>query len=145
MVPINRFAGSSAPSPIGHAPPPFPTITREFEPASMEVGAARRFVLDVLGPERANRDVAALLVSELAANAVRHAQTSFVVAISVHANVYGEVRDGSPRPPRLAAAPDPCGEGGRGLVMVNRLADAWGYQPTAEGKTVWFKTGAKSW
>jgi anti-sigma regulatory factor (Ser/Thr protein kinase) len=90
--------------------------------------------------DHADRDVAALLVSELATNAVCHAQTSFVVVISVLENVHVEVRDGSTLPPQLRAK-DPRAEAGRGLALVNELALAWGYQPTAEGKTVWFETG----
>lgn len=29
-------------------------------------------------------------------------------------------------------------EDGRGLLLVEALADAWGTRPTASGKTVWF-------
>ena len=95
----------------------------------------------MLGPDRPDCDVVAVVVSELVTNSVCHAQTDFVVAISVGASVYVEVRDGSWLPPRRTPTPDPGGETGRGLVLVNALADAWGYQLTAEGKTVWFETG----
>jgi anti-sigma regulatory factor (Ser/Thr protein kinase) len=121
--------------------PRSPPSTREFPPTSLAVRAARRFVLDTLGPDRTERHVVALLVSELATNAVRHARTSFVVAVSIDAKVHAEIRDRSPLPPRLAAAPDPLAPGGRGLVLVDELAVAWGYQLTPEGKTVWFETG----
>jgi anti-sigma regulatory factor (Ser/Thr protein kinase) len=134
VVPI---VGGSRESGARRSPP----RTREFPPTSVAVGAARRFVLDTLGPDRAERPVVALLVSELATNAVRHARTSFVVAVSVDDKVHAEISDRSPLPPRLAAAPDPLHPGGRGLVLVDELAVAWGYQLTAEGKTVWFETG----
>lgn len=58
-----------------------------------------------------------------------------------------EVGDGSPRPP-VPAAPDRDEEGGRGLLLVETLSQAWGYyfpadEPDADGpekaarKIVW--------
>lgn len=114
--------------------------SRRFEATDAAVESARRFVADVLGTGRAEAGVVALLVSELATNVVRHAQTSFVVAVSVSSNVRVEVTDGSPLQPVLAVTPGSATESGLGLVLVNTLAVAWGYYPSAEGKTVWFET-----
>jgi hypothetical protein len=33
----------------------------------------------------------------------------------------------------------PTDESGRGLLLVNALADAWGTQPESPGKTTWFE------
>jgi anti-sigma regulatory factor (Ser/Thr protein kinase) len=119
------------------------SASRRFEPTSGAVSAARQFVVDLLGPNRVDRGELALLVSELASNAVRHARTSFVVAVRDDTTTRVEVTDGSPLPPRVATGPRPDG-GGHGLVLVDRLAPAWGYYPSGEGKTVWFETNRSS-
>jgi anti-sigma regulatory factor (Ser/Thr protein kinase) len=53
-----------------------------------------------------------------------------------------EVVDGSST---LPAAPVPApldAEGGRGLVLVEALADRWGVERRAEGKCLWFELAA---
>ena len=117
------------------------SASRRFEPTSRSVTSARRFVEGALGPDRGDHGVLALLVSELASNAVRHAQTQFVVKVSVDSNTRVEVTDGSPLPPRPAARASRRDGGGHGLVLVDRLAAAWGYYPAGAGKTVWVETG----
>lgn len=81
-------------------------------------------------------DTAALLLTELATNALRHAQGS---VIGVHISLQGahcviEVSDGSPVRPVLRCA-DSDDENGRGLFLVEALADAWGV--SADGTTTW--------
>jgi hypothetical protein len=49
-----------------------------------------------------------------------------------------EVDDPSTAPPSLRHAPPPS-EDGRGVFLVDALADAWGAQTTDGGKTVWFE------
>lgn len=107
-------------------------------------GAARRFVNDVLvnrGMERV-ADVAALLTSELVTNAIIHARSPVhldLVMFASHVRV--EVRDLSPAPPArrrdrpLAAVP------GRGLELVEALANRWGAHVAPGGKCVWFELG----
>lgn len=52
-----------------------------------------------------------------------------------------EVWDRSERPP-LRIAPDREAEGGRGLLMVERLALRWGWYPSSwRGKVVWAEMG----
>jgi anti-sigma regulatory factor (Ser/Thr protein kinase) len=77
-----------------------------------------------------------VIVSELASNAVRHAGTTFKVALTMGTEVRIEVADGSPSPPVLRHA-GPADTGGRGLVLVDAYADRWGYDPVATGKVVW--------
>lgn len=115
------------------------SASRRFEPSSKAVAAARQFVLGLLDPHRVDSGEVALLVSELASNAVRHARTSFVVAVLNGTTTRVEVTDGSPLPPRVEEGPRQDG-GGHGLVLVDRLAPAWGYYWSGEGKTVWFET-----
>jgi len=49
-----------------------------------------------------------------------------------------EVADSDLRLPRLRVA-DVDDEGGRGLYLVDALADRWGTRPLDEGKVVWFE------
>ncbi|MFF2750729.1 ATP-binding protein [Kitasatospora sp. NPDC058048] len=89
------------------------------------------------------RDTAELLLGELFANAVRHADAPDDCHIEVRFTVTGsrlrlEVHDaGSGRPSLLVAAPDD--EHGRGLLLVNELAERWGCanRPGGIGKFVW--------
>ncbi|WP_329526289.1 ATP-binding protein [Streptomyces sp. NBC_01462] len=78
-------------------------------------------------------DTAAVIVAELAANAVTHGRVpgrDFELRLSlVTGSVRIEVTDTreGPRPPGPGAVPpaDPLGEQGRGLVLVEALAARW--------------------
>jgi anti-sigma regulatory factor (Ser/Thr protein kinase) len=84
-------------------------------------------------------DVAKLLVTELATNAVLHARTGFTVRIHVDDEcVRVSVTDADPSIPS-ATTPAPGDSGGRGLFLVNQLAARWGIDPDPPGKTVWFE------
>ncbi|MFF6994588.1 ATP-binding protein [Streptomyces sp. NPDC008313] len=103
--------------------------------------------LDVWGIpyDSAVSETAAILVAELAANAVTHGRVlgrdiEVVLRLDAH-TLRIDVSDsrGERRPPgpRTAAAPDPDAEGGRGLVLVDALADRWSVLDRAPvGKTV---------
>lgn len=81
---------------------------------------------------------AAVVVSELVTNAVIHANTTVTVGLQLlpGGGARIEVGDASnwPPTPRPATTDEP---GGRGLILVEALADKWGVSPTTEGKTVW--------
>jgi anti-sigma regulatory factor (Ser/Thr protein kinase) len=84
-----------------------------------------------------------LVASELASNAVEHAGTDFVVTVSRRApRLHVAVQDGALgfpglRRPALAVPPvSPPGRG-RGLLLVDRIAAAWGAMPARGGKVVW--------
>ena len=84
-------------------------------------------------------DTAELLVSELVTNAVRHAATpSELMVAYFDETLRVHVADDDRSPPQLAQ-PDWSAEGGRGLLLVDVLADRWGWQPTPNGKRVWFE------
>ena len=79
----------------------------------------------------------ALVVTELVANAVRHAGTDITVRLSrLGDGVRVEVADGSTRPlrPRLVTLAD---EGGRGLLLVDALSTRYGVEAERAGKLVW--------
>ena len=83
-------------------------------------------------------DVVCLAVSELATNAVVHAQTPFTLTVlSADGSLVVELRDASPAPP-LAGVHDVLAEGGRGLLLVQALSREWGTRADADGaKVVW--------
>ncbi|MDT0394832.1 MULTISPECIES: ATP-binding protein [Streptomyces] len=86
----------------------------------------------------AQADDARLLVSELLANAVQHAQGPVTLHLCrTAAELTVEVGDGSPHLPEPRRAGEDE-ESGRGLNLVRVLADSWGVRPTDEGKTIWF-------
>ena len=77
------------------------------------------------------------VVGELAANACFHARTPFSVSLLyADRDVSVEVTDGSAALPMLPPGTHPD-EAGRGLVMVDQMAAAWGVRSTSRGKVVW--------
>ncbi|WP_405449845.1 ATP-binding protein [Streptomyces achromogenes] len=87
-------------------------------------------------------DLAALLVSELVTNSLRHATGPIGVRLLRPAALGDalrvEVSDPLPDPPRerVAHLED---ESGRGLQLVAGSSRRWGTRPGAQGKTVWFE------
>ena len=80
-----------------------------------------------------------VLISELATNVVRHARTLFTVTVAWDgATLRVEVSDASPLTPRPQLATDTDREGGRGLLLVDAIATAWGVDLHPHSKTVWF-------
>lgn len=86
------------------------------------------------------RDTAALLVTELVTNAARHAGGELRVRAGLRTDtLLVEVSDTSPQLPEITGLPDWDAESGRGLVLVDALADRWGSDPLPTGKRVWFE------
>lgn len=88
-------------------------------------------------------DDLALCAAEVLANAAIHSGAPFVAAIRwTGTAVRVEVSDVSPVLPRLltpVAGPTHDAEGGLGLVVLDRIAAAWGVTSQCAGKTVWFE------
>ncbi|GGP46977.1 ATP-binding protein [Streptomyces sindenensis] len=107
------------------------------------VGEVRRELREFLrhrsGQEQT--DAAELLVSELVTNALIHTRHGAVVtATATAARLRVEVQDFASEDlpaPYVPNADD--GTHGRGLILVRSLADAWGVEAQALGKTVWFE------
>ncbi len=87
-------------------------------------------------------DLAALLVSELVTNSLRHATGPIGVRLVRPAGLGDtllvEVSDPLPDPPRERVA-HPEDESGRGLQLVADSSRRWGTRPGDTGKTVWFE------
>ena len=82
-------------------------------------------------------DDARLVLSELVTNAMLHGGGCTGIEItSIDHGLRIEVRDGSRLPP-LLARPSEESLTGRGLRLVDRLAERWGATVEGEGKAVW--------
>jgi len=115
------------------------TITCPPDTASIRV--ARQAILDMLELDPVTAEDVALLVSELVANAVLHGRTEFDVTATREADVVRvDVTDRSPTPPAMKRY-GPESPTGRGLRLVDLLANRWGVEPEVPGpgKTVWFE------
>jgi serine phosphatase RsbU (regulator of sigma subunit) len=128
-------------------------VERSFPAEPIMVSEARRLAVATfadweMDPDQA--DLACLLVSEVVTNAVVHSSATQSLAPSYRPReftlrlrrgaeaVWGEVFDLDLRLPRLRTA-RATDEGGRGLYLVEQLANRWGSRPTPEGKAVWFE------
>lgn len=114
---------------------------RVFPAVPGSVPAARVWVDAQLGGLGVSPDAierAELLVSELAGNVVRHTTCEqFVVRLSVHDSVEVGVYDDDPvARPESRREPHLLDLGGRGLMVISGLAEAWGVEATATGKWV---------
>lgn len=82
---------------------------------------------------------AELLVSELVTNAVLHARSAAQVDVGLDAGVLRvQVCDANTSPPRLRNYGAEAVTG-RGLHLVDRIADRWGVETRPDGKCVWFE------
>ncbi|GGT14557.1 ATP-binding protein [Streptomyces atratus] len=124
-------------------------VQLEVGPDPAEVGRARRWARSRLVGSGIRDDeplaeTLILLISELVTNAVVHTGCPAVLRMlfgtaetaGTAGTVRVEVADTSCRPPqqRHAAGED---TGGRGLELVDGLADRWGWQPEGAGKRIW--------
>jgi anti-sigma regulatory factor (Ser/Thr protein kinase) len=143
LAPVDADAPAAAPE--APSPDPHHVLVAVALAASMEAASqARGVVRDLLrqGHRPDMVDTACLLTSELVANAVVHAGAPVELVVDLDkARLAVEVIDASSSrlAPRDAA---PLDTSGRGLAMVEHLADAWGVTPVLPGKSVWFSLTA---
>ncbi|MFE5534650.1 SpoIIE family protein phosphatase [Streptomyces sp. NPDC056492] len=89
---------------------------------------------------RERADEIELVADELIVNALMHTEGPAIVTLRVLAGpqrrLRVEVEDRSSALPRRREAGE-SGVSGRGLMLVDRLADVWGVEPRGSGKCVW--------
>ncbi|QKW07678.1 SpoIIE family protein phosphatase [Streptomyces sp. NA04227] len=109
------------------------------------VAAARQQVREVLhdwsDPEQV--DSAVLLVSEMLTNVLVHTDGDALLVVVVSGErgrrrLRVSAGDGSDDLPHLRR-PGELASSGRGLVLMDVLADAWGVDPQGDGKSIWFE------
>ena len=118
-------------------------VRLELEARPQSAGQARRAVASLLGRSDLDSlvDVTMLLTSEVVTNAILHARTNVVVTVVVDPPIARvEVCDDAERYPEMRR-PDEEATSGRGMVLVDTLATAWGVRPANGGKCVWFEVG----
>lgn len=107
--------------------------------------AARRIVREILRSGGADAegdadlaDRAVQVVSELASNAVSHGESPYELAVELGTEgIRLTVRNrGAGGDPEVKAATTDSGRG-RGLAMVEELADGWGWERVGDVLTVW--------
>ncbi|MFE3788908.1 ATP-binding protein [Streptomyces goshikiensis] len=140
---------------MNQVPLPVSELTLAATPNA--VAWARRHTVDILQRwhfPAESIEVARLLISELATNAIQHARpaaptdsastkppslsTVHLMLWPTKQGVVLSVGDSDPRPP-VPRAGDPGATGGRGLLLTQAMASCWGYyRPgSAPGKIVW--------
>ncbi|MER7767152.1 PAS domain S-box protein [Kitasatospora sp. NPDC096140] len=119
---------------------PLATATTDLPTVPSSVGEARVFLTKTLTTwgcaERT--DDACLLLSEILTNSVQHGQGPIELLLRrTSTELTVEIGDRSSQlpHPRLATSDE---ESGRGLIIVDALADGWGVRPSGSGKTIWF-------
>jgi two-component sensor histidine kinase len=121
------------------------SVTLRLTARPAAAAQARRALIDSSGhmAESTVSD-AALLISELVTNSVRHAGGIITIVIEwLDDRVAVAVRDDSMAVP-VIGRPSSDDTSGRGLQLVQSLATDWGCQmsPGGVGKTVWFTVAA---
>ena len=105
-----------------------PQLARAFLRATLET-----WRLDGFG------EVTELLATELVANVVTHVGAPMTLRVQRSPSTMRvEIDDPSPKVP-VVCHPGASDEHGRGVLLIDQLANSWGVEPRADGKTVWFE------
>jgi serine/threonine-protein kinase RsbW len=116
---------------------------RSFPGRPDQVARARDFTRRTLGSCPVIEE-AVLLVSELATNALEHTATSLggrfdVTVLGGESSVMIAVTDNGSEKVPVCGALDPEDVTGRGLGLVELIAERWGHCGGRHGRTVWFE------
>ena len=108
-----------------------------FAGDAASIESARRFAMQCLDAETTERrELVALMVSELATNAVVHARSAFDVTVDAGSTIRVTVHDHG----QWRGGRDAQRDGGHGLGLVADLSDRWGIDGGGAGGTsVWFE------
>ncbi|MDI3420950.1 SpoIIE family protein phosphatase [Streptomyces luteolus] len=130
----------------GTAPPRLRRFLLTVQQAEPErIAGARQQLRELLHdwtqPEQV--DSAVLMVSEMLTNVLVHTDGDALLLVEAQGEVGErrlrvEVADGSDELPHKRH-PGELASSGRGLVLMELLAEAWGVTPRGEGKSIWFE------
>jgi anti-anti-sigma regulatory factor len=81
---------------------------------------------------------ACIVVTEMVNNVVTHAKTPMIVLLAIRRDAMAvAVRDRSSIVPQFTGPVPATSYGGRGLLLIDSVADRWGSLPLEQGKVVW--------
>ena len=143
---LRRAQGSVPRTTAGFAdddvPPGAVLAVHHVAPDPAAVAPARRFLRSTLTEWGLDEDpvyTAALCLSELVTNAVIHSHAGCSVRVLLDRGVLlTSVRDVGAHAVAVDSVEDPLQPNGRGLQVLDALADRWGTTVDADGTTVWF-------
>jgi len=116
-------------------------MKQSFDSSHESISAARTFVTSIVSDAHVEvRESVAVMVSELATNALVHAASGFDVVVDrFESTITVAVTDWGDGSPELRS-PGSTEPHGRGLRIVDALSDEWGVVSTSdEAKTIWFR------
>jgi anti-sigma regulatory factor (Ser/Thr protein kinase) len=122
---------------------PAPELNLRLSDASTSSFAARRAMRRLLGKEASTPfgEAALLGVTELVNNAIMYNPDGCWLTVwhTAGHTLRVEVEDVGTELPALPPVPSPAQLRGRGLNIIDTIADRWGAMPSKRGKTVWFE------
>ncbi|MER6301748.1 ATP-binding protein [Kitasatospora sp. NPDC001539] len=122
-----RLPLAGLPKPVARARAHAVQVLGDWFPQSRAPGAGEGIAEDVV-----------LVVAELVGNAMLHGDGPLELVLAVNPErLRIEVSDQSSELPAPREPHHPALPGGHGLFIVQRLADRWGAEPHALGKTIW--------
>lgn len=138
-------------TPLTHpARPARRTVLTVAQAEPERIAGARRQVRDLLHDwaDADQVDSAVLMVSEMVTNVLMHTDgDALLVAEAVGElgarRLRVEVADGSDELPHKRH-PGEMSSSGRGVLLMEMLADSWGVDPQGEGKSIWFELHEQS-
>ncbi|MFG2224617.1 SpoIIE family protein phosphatase [Streptomyces sp. NPDC048644] len=144
---LSREGGSCGVGTGGRMPrqPVRRTVLTVAQAEPERIGEARRQVRDVLhdwaDPDQV--DSAVLMVSEMVTNVLLHTDGDALLIAEISGERGGrrirvDVADGSDELPHRRS-PGELASSGRGLMLMELLAGAWGVDPRGDGKSTWFE------
>jgi anti-sigma regulatory factor (Ser/Thr protein kinase) len=130
--------------PTRFPPPESKSASIQLPPDAESAGAARRFVdANHDGLDPAVVADAQLLTSEIVSNALQHGRPNITLAVRVALPGIGVTvtDDGAAFPQVPLHPPDSSSPSGRGMLIIDAIASAWGVVPKVPppGKAVWFE------
>ncbi|WP_171164514.1 SpoIIE family protein phosphatase [Streptomyces sp. I05A-00742] len=134
-----------APAAARAAPPLRRAVMTIAQAEPERIAEARQQVRDLMHdwPDGDQTDSAVLMVSEMVTNVLVHTDGDALLMASIsgergHRCLRVDVADTSDELPHRRH-PGEMASSGRGLVLMEILAGAWGVEPQGEGKNIWFE------